>query len=129
MYWAIPLPLDAMRTMVENSLCFGLYSTTSEPSPLIGFARLITDTCTFAYLTDVYILPSFQSRGLGAWLISCVQTYLESLPHLRRSMLVTGREGPNVGFYERRMRMERLEGGDLVPMSWVGPGWGGGTAT
>ncbi|KAL1986091.1 hypothetical protein VTN96DRAFT_6988 [Rasamsonia emersonii] len=57
----------------------------------IGLARLITDTVTFAYLTDVYILPEYQGRGLGAWMMDCVAETLSSanMPHLRRTMLVT----------------------------------------
>ena len=167
MYWAKPLPAEAMQAMVDKSLCFGLYtptpmaestvtatgtaSTTSQKSDidpiarikteserpaasrmnststsLIGFARVITDSVTFAYLTDVYILPEWQGSGLGKWLVDCVQEVLEKMPHLRRSMLITGREGPAGGFYERRMRMERIDPkGDLMVMSWVGPGWPG----
>lgn len=41
-------------------------------------------------------------------------------------MLVTGRQGIGVSFYQERMKMEVLEQGELAPMSWVGPGWGGG---
>jgi GNAT superfamily N-acetyltransferase len=149
LYWAKPLPAEAMKTMVENSLCFGLYTPTPEAAPTlaadddvpstssstttthqIGVARLITDYTTFAYLTDVYVLPPWQGSGLGKWLIDCVQGWLEGLPYLRRSMLVTGRDGPGRGFYERRMRMSAVgegeeKGGDLVSLSWVGPGWPG----
>ena len=178
MYWAKPLPTEAMKAMVENSLCFGLYTPTpmaavssasvgednestatatttsqrSEADPVsrlkasemesqqgrpaavsrmnstsssqIGFARVITDTVTFAYLTDVYVLPEWQGSGLGKWLVDCVQEVVEGMPHLRRSMLVTGREGPAGAFYERRMRMQGIDPrGDLMVMSWVGPGW------
>lgn len=94
---------------------------------MIGFARVITDYVTFAYLTDVYVLPEWQGSGLGKWLIECVQGVFEGMPHLRRSMLVTGAGGPGVGFYEKAMRMEGMREGELLAMSWVGPGWGGGS--
>jgi len=152
MYWAKPLPPDAMKAMVHNSLCFGLYTPTpqtpaatnradpisslkmSETRPaasrtnstgtsMIGFARVITDHVTLAYLTDVYVLPEWKGEGLGKWLIECVQEVFEQMPHLRRSLLITGKDGPAVGFYERNMRMEKMDSGKLAVMSWVGPGW------
>jgi ribosomal protein S18 acetylase RimI-like enzyme len=142
MYWAKPLPHSAMMAMIQNSLNFGLYTTNaapiskideppsiSEPNPkdrkMIGYARVITDNVTFSYLTDVYVLPEYQGSGLGKWLIECVQEVFEGLPYLRRTFLVTGTEGPAVGFYEKMMGMEKLEegsGGKLVVMSWQGPG-------
>ena len=104
-YWAQPLPEQAMREMLQNSLCFGLYeldqstridamntgAVASESTPsFIGIARCITDFTTFIYLTDVYIDPSYQGKGLGTWLVSCVQEVIESMPYLRRSLLFTG---------------------------------------
>ncbi|KAL1963070.1 hypothetical protein VTN77DRAFT_8716 [Rasamsonia byssochlamydoides] len=63
----------------------------SQDIEQIGLARLITDTVTFAYLTDVYILPEYQGRGLGAWLMDCVAETLSAsnMPYVRRIMLVT----------------------------------------
>ena len=92
---------------------------------MVGYARVITDEVTFAYLTDVYVLPEWKGEGLGKWLVECVQEMFEGLPHLRRSFLVTGKDGPAVGFYEKMMKMEKLDegsGGKLVAMSWRGPG-------
>jgi ribosomal protein S18 acetylase RimI-like enzyme len=53
---------------------------------------MITDNATFAYLTDVYVLPEYQGRGLGRWLIECVAEVFHptNMPCLRRIMLVTG---------------------------------------
>jgi ribosomal protein S18 acetylase RimI-like enzyme len=116
-------PIARIKTESERPPASRTNSTTTS---LIGFARLITDTVTFAYLTDVYILPEWQGSGLGKWLVDCVQEVVEKMPYLRRSMLITGREGPAGGFYERRMRMEAIDPkGDLMVMSWVGPGWPG----
>jgi GNAT superfamily N-acetyltransferase len=144
MYWAKPLPPADMQAMITNSLCFGLYTPTPQLPPstateeessrrpvsrtnttgpsMIGFARVITDSVTIAFLTDVYVLPEWQGTGLGRWLIECVQTVFEGMPHLRRSFLITGREGKTVGFYENLMRMEKMDGGNLVAMSWRGGG-------
>jgi GNAT superfamily N-acetyltransferase len=71
----------------------------------IGFARLITDEVTFAYLTDVYILKEYQGKGLGTWLIQCVDETMNSWPDLRRALLLTsGNTGK--AFYKKLLRME-----------------------
>lgn len=74
----------------------------------IGLARLITDEVTMAYLTDVYVLPEFQGKGLGLWLVECVRETLDSWPHLRRSLLVSS-EGE--GFYSKTLGMKAFEQG------------------
>ena len=83
-------------------------SRAESTSPmLIGFARLITDFVTFSYLTDVYVLPQWQGQKLGQWLIECVQETLESMPHLRRSMAITGGgERSMISWYEKMMKMK-----------------------
>ncbi|CAI7678577.1 unnamed protein product [Penicillium pancosmium] len=75
-YWTNPVPEDILSTIVENSFCFGLYqisnpsttNTTTNAKDLnqIGFARLVGDKVTFAYFTDLYVLPSYQGLGLDA---------------------------------------------------------------
>jgi GNAT superfamily N-acetyltransferase len=86
-----------------------------EQPSLIGFARLITDRVTFAYLTDVYTLPEWQGQGLGKWLISCVQEVVEDMPYLRRSMCIVG-HGREKGleFYGNLMKMTPLKEPALV---------------
>jgi GNAT superfamily N-acetyltransferase len=76
----------------------------------IGFARVITDQVTFAYLTDVYILPAYQGDGLGSWLTECVGEELESWPDLRRAMCVTSLE-KGKEFYEKTMGLKPFEAG------------------
>jgi GNAT superfamily N-acetyltransferase len=69
---------------IENSLSFGLY----EGDRLIGFARVISDNATFAYLSDVFVLESHRRRGLATWFMETVLAH----PHLqgiRRWMLAT----------------------------------------
>lgn len=116
-YWAKPLPAQDMREMLQNSLSFGLYEQRDHQRPdnpgsettLIGVGRCVTDFITFVYLTDVWIDPSYQGKGLGSWLVTCVQGVLEEMPHLRRSMLFTADWGRSVPFYEKLMGMQLIE--------------------
>lgn len=68
----------------------------------IGMARIITDHITTAYLTDVYVLPTYRQHGLGKWLIACCNEVLRTLPAMRRALLFTT---PDVGkaFYNREL--------------------------
>lgn len=148
-YWANPLPSAVMRETLSNSLCFGLYDTSTAPplpssdpaqSPenekekekgmkLIGFARCVTDFTTFSYLTDVYVLPGHQGKGLGKWLIGCVGEVHDEMPFLRRSMLFTSDWERSVPFYEEVLGMRVLgaskgrEGGGPAVMQKLGPGF------
>ena len=111
-YWALPMPDKVLKETLQSSLCFGLYdksravTISDEGSQFVGFARCITDFTTFVYLTDVYVWPSHQGKGLGKWLISCVQEVIESMPYLRRSMLFTSDWERSVPFYKELMDME-----------------------
>jgi ribosomal protein S18 acetylase RimI-like enzyme len=113
MDWAKPVPEDHLALMLSQSISPGLYevlppapppatvdepSTPRTPSPTtegppeeslkqIGFARLITDHVTTAYLTDVYVLPEYRGLGLGKWLTSCCNEAIELHPYLRRALL------------------------------------------
>jgi Acetyltransferase (GNAT) family len=60
-YWAKGIPRDFVARSIENSLCFGVYAETKQ----IGFARVISDYATYAYVGDVFVLESFRGRGLG----------------------------------------------------------------
>ena len=83
-YWAKGIPRELVDRSIENSLCFGLY----EGDRLIGFARVISDNATFAYLSDVFVLKSRRGRGLGAWFMETVLSHPD-LQNLRRWMLAT----------------------------------------
>ncbi len=83
-YWAHNVPLSTVQKSIENSLCFGIYQGDRQ----VGFARVITDYSTFAYLADVFILEAYRGRGLGKWLLACIVSYPE-LHDLRRWMLAT----------------------------------------
>jgi GNAT superfamily N-acetyltransferase len=92
-YWATGRPLEVVRRSLENSLCFGLYENHRQ----IGFARIVTDRATFAWLCDVFVLDPYRSRGLAKWLIGHVMSY-PALQGLRRILLGT-RDAH--GLYER----------------------------
>lgn len=83
-YWARQIPFETVKRSIENSLCFGLYNNEMQ----IGFARLVTDKATFAYLADVFILPAYRGKGLSKWLVKTIQAYPE-VQGLRRWMLGT----------------------------------------
>ncbi|MEM7708116.1 MAG: GNAT family N-acetyltransferase [Pseudomonadota bacterium] len=83
-YWCQGIPLETLTRAIENSLCFGLFHQAQQ----IGFARMITDQATFAYLADVFILPGFRGKKLSKWLITCIQSH-PHLQGLRRVTLVT----------------------------------------
>src|SRR5512147_3041525 len=83
-YWAKGIPREIVDRSIEGALCFGLF----ENGRQIGFARVITDAATFAYLADVYVLESHRGRGLATWLMESILAHPE-LQGLRRWMLVT----------------------------------------
>jgi len=84
-YWSPGIPIEVVRRAIENSLSFGLYTSTGRQ---VGFARIITDTATFAYLVDVFVIPEFRSRGLSKWLMSVISGH-PKLQDLRRWVLAT----------------------------------------
>jgi GNAT superfamily N-acetyltransferase len=83
-YWAKGIPRKIVARSIENSLCFGVYKERQQ----IGFARVISDFATFAYIGDVFVLESYRGQGIGKWLMKCVMEY-PSLHNLRRWSLVT----------------------------------------
>jgi GNAT superfamily N-acetyltransferase len=83
-YWAKGIPREVAARSVENSLCFGIYCGKAQ----VGFARVITDSATYAYIGDVFVIESHRGRGLGKWLMECIMRH-SSLQGLRRWSLVT----------------------------------------
>lgn len=83
-YWSRGLPLDVLRRAIAGSLCFGLYHGDAQ----VGFARVITDKATFAYLCDVFVLEAYRGKGLGRWLMEAIVSHPD-LQGLRRFVLVT----------------------------------------
>lgn len=83
-YWATGRPIEVVRRAIENSLAFGLYKGERQ----IGFARVVTDYATFAWLADVFVLDEFRGHGLGKWLVGVIISYPE-LQGFRRWLLAT----------------------------------------
>ena len=84
-YWAKGIPRDLVARSIEFSLNFGIYDRSGSQ---VGFARVVTDFATVAYLGDVFVLESHRGRGLGKWLMECVMQH-PSLQGLRRWILLT----------------------------------------
>ena len=83
-YWARNIPLETVRRSIENSLCFGLFEAETQ----IGFARIITDRATFAYLCDVFVIEDYRGRELSKWLMETIVAHPE-VQNLRRWLLAT----------------------------------------
>lgn len=83
-YWAKNRSLKTTKISLKNSLCFGLYHKGRQ----IGFARVITDYATYAYLADVFILEEHRGRGLSKWLMEVILNY-GGIQNLRRWFLAT----------------------------------------
>jgi N-acetylglutamate synthase-like GNAT family acetyltransferase len=83
-YWATGIPREVVERSIANSLCFGVY----EADKQVGFARVITDYATFAYLADVLIIESHRGRGMSKFLMECIVKHPE-LQGLRRWTLAT----------------------------------------
>jgi len=83
-YWARGRLLEVTEKSIQHSLCFGVYDGEQQ----IGFARVVTDYATFAWLCDVFILEPYRGQGLGKWLVECVVGHPE-LQGIRLFMLAT----------------------------------------
>lgn len=83
-YWAKNRTPEQTRTAIENSICFGLYTGEWQ----IGFARVVSDQATFAYIGDVFVIDEFRGRGLSKWLMETIVSHPD-LQGLRRWLLAT----------------------------------------
>jgi len=83
-YWSPGIPRDLVARAIANSICFGVYLGDAQ----VGFARVITDQATFAYLADVYVLEEHRGQGLSKRLVEAVQAHPD-LQGLRRFLLAT----------------------------------------
>ena len=84
-YWSPGIPAQTLSKAIENSLCFAILDSKNNT---VGFARMITDKATFAYLADVFIVESVRGQGLSKWLMQSIQDHPE-LQGLRRVVLIT----------------------------------------
>jgi GNAT superfamily N-acetyltransferase len=83
-YWAQNVPLDVVVRSIDNSLCFGVYHGDQQ----VGFARVVTDQATFAYLADVFVMREHRGRGLSKQLMATISDW-PTLQGLRRWVLAT----------------------------------------
>lgn len=83
-YWATDRSIEKTRTAIENSICFGLYHNSRQ----IGFARVVSDKATFAYVGDVFVIEEYRGRGLSKWLMQTIVEHPD-LQGLRRWVLAT----------------------------------------
>jgi GNAT superfamily N-acetyltransferase len=84
-YWAKGIPREIVARSIEHSLCFGIYESGGAQ---VGFARVVSDFATVAYLGDVFVLESHRGRGLSKWLMQCVMQH-PAFANLRRWILLT----------------------------------------
>jgi GNAT superfamily N-acetyltransferase len=83
-YWSPGIPIAIVERAIENSVCVGAYLDARQ----IGFARMVTDKATFAYLADVYVLEEHRGNGLSKRMVEGL-LQLQELQGLRRMMLAT----------------------------------------
>ncbi|HEV7842087.1 MAG TPA: GNAT family N-acetyltransferase [Pyrinomonadaceae bacterium] len=83
-YWAKGRSIETIRRSVENSLPFGIYKAGRQ----VGFARVVTDYATFAWIADVFVLEEFRGQGLSKWLMEVMLAHPE-LQGFRRWVLAT----------------------------------------
>lgn len=83
-YWGQGRKMETVERALENSLNFGLYKDTQQ----IGFARVVTDYCTFAWVADVFVVNEYRGRGLSKWLMKVVLDH-PGLEAMRRWVLAT----------------------------------------
>lgn len=83
-YWAKNRTIEQTQTALENSICFGVFRGDEQ----VGFARVVTDKATFAYVGDVFVLQEFRGSGVGKMLMEAMLSHPE-LQGLRRWILAT----------------------------------------
>ena len=83
-YWSLNIPGETLKTAIKNSLNFGIFFNGTQ----VGYARVITDYATIAYLGDVFILPEHRGKALSKWLMETMTKHPQ-LQGLRRWILLT----------------------------------------
>jgi len=83
-YWANQRERAVIEKSLQGSLNFGVY----EGDRQIGFARVVTDRATFAYLCDVFIDEDYRGKSIGKWMMECIMAHPD-LQGLRRWLLAT----------------------------------------
>ena len=112
-YWARGRPHELIIRSIENSLCFGLYDDGQQ----VGFARVVTDYATFAWLADVFVVPAHRGRSLGKWLMECVVSH-PGLQTVQQFMLAT-RDAQE--FYRRHGWFDLVPAPDRLMVRFADP--------
>ncbi|SDM56159.1 Acetyltransferase (GNAT) family protein [Fictibacillus solisalsi] len=87
-YWAKGIKIERVRRAIENTLCFGVYEMKNDQPVHAGFARILTDYVTTAYLCDVFIDKRYRGKGLSKWLVQTIISF-EDLQEVRGMLLAT----------------------------------------
>lgn len=109
-YWGKQRPRATLERAIQHSLCFGIYRKQEQ----VGFARVITDYATYAYLADVFVAEAHRGKGLGRWLVESALNHPE-LAGMRRWALITRdaqklyRQCGFTGLQEPEHHMQRLQ--------------------
>ncbi len=83
-YWSKDIPMERIQKSIDNALCFGIFHGDQQ----VGYAKVISDFSTMAYLGDVFVLETYRGQGLSKWLMETIMSHPE-LQDLRRWMLLT----------------------------------------
>jgi GNAT superfamily N-acetyltransferase len=86
-YWSLGVPLEVVKRAISGSLCFGVYDKHAHGQQ-VGFARVVSDQATFAWICDVYVEKEYRGRGVSKWLMENLMSHSE-LKGLRRICLAT----------------------------------------
>jgi GNAT superfamily N-acetyltransferase len=84
-YWAKGVAREVVACSIDHSLCFGVYDGDARQ---VGFARVVSDFATVAYVGDVFVLESHRGHGLSKWMMECIIQH-PALQNLRRWILLT----------------------------------------
>ena len=84
-YWAKGIPLETVQRSIDHSIGFAILQGAQQ----VGFARVISDKATYAYLCDVFVIESARGQGLGKWLMQIIVAY-HDLQGIRSFYLATG---------------------------------------
>jgi len=109
-YWAKGRPREIVDSSIEHSMCFGIYK--ADGGGQVGFARVVTDRCTFAWLADVFVVDEHRKQGLGKRLVETILAHPE-LAGIKRWLLGTADAHTlysRYGFNQTERFMSRLDG-------------------
>ena len=88
-YWAKGIPLETVERSIQGSICFSIFDLEKHDlEKQVGFARVISDCSTFAYLADVFVIEPYRGQGLSKWMMACIKSH-PHLQGLRRWLLAT----------------------------------------